>query len=289
MGQAEIKQETADIIDFNAAAAMPNETETDRQSLESILTLVHSRDIADPIRAAVEEALPEIWKAITDKIDSKINGSLPKDAKTALMIMAAQIATDRSSLAAKAITDGIIDNVKNASKIALEKASKAIQNAERPVIIFGSGIMAQSYNPLYAIMHSTDMPFMTTSKGVEKAVYEEPVCKSYFKNGYIGTVGDQTDVLRKSDCIILVGDNGEHHDYFKSFARDAAIVSFDTKSHTIKSRECNAVYNVICKDGDDIVDKLSRVYQPYDTRMNNAKWKKTLGQTSSRFSAAAIR
>lgn len=286
MGHPEHKQDSDNIISFNDAATAQD---VDKRSMESILTLVHSRDIADPIRAAVEEALPEIWQAITNKIDAKINGSLPRDAKTALIAMAQQIATDRSSIAAQAITDGIIDSVKNASKNAMANAQTAIQKAKRPVMIFGSNVLIETYNPLFAVMQRTDIPFMCTSKNVEKAVYETPVCKSYFPNGYIGIIGDKADILSKADCIILVGDNGEHRDYYTVIAPDASVVSFDTKEHAIRVRRSNDVFNVMCKDGNDVVNKLSNVYQPWETRMANAQWKKVLGKTSRHFPAHAIR
>lgn len=291
MGHAQEKpdeNEADTVIPFNAAAMDNSDDETDRQSVESILTLIHSRDIADPIRAAVDKALPRIRQAITEEINAAINGSISKEAKAALITMARQIATDRSPLAANAITEGIIDTVRNASKSALAKATDAVQQSARPVIVFGSGILTESHNPLYAVIHNTDIPFMCTSPGVEKAVYETPVCKGFFGDSYIGRVTDKADILRRADCVILIGDRGEHRDYCKSMAAGANIISFDIRDHTIRARNSHNVHTIIRKSGDDIVGKLSHMHLPYESRMAHVVWKKSIGKASIKFPAHVI-
>ncbi|WP_049982339.1 biosynthetic-type acetolactate synthase large subunit [Halorubrum sp. BV1] len=165
----------------------------------------------------------------------------------------------------------------NADPDAVEEAARAIEAAERPLCLFGGGVIkADASDAARTFARTYDIPVTTTMPGIGSFPEDEDLCLSWA--GMHGT-GYANMAITHTDCLIAVGTRFDDRltGGIDTFAPEAEVVHVDIDPAEI-SKNVHADYPLI-GDAGHVLDQLTAaVREAPDAsawREQCAEWKET--------------
>jgi len=165
----------------------------------------------------------------------------------------------------------------NADPDAVEKAARAIEEAERPLCLFGGGVIkADASDAARTFARTYEIPVTTTMPGIGSFPEDEDLCLSWA--GMHGT-GYANMAITHTDCLIAVGTRFDDRltGGIDTFAPEAEVVHVDIDPAEI-SKNVHADYPLI-GDAGHVLDQLTAaVREAPDAsawRDQCAEWKET--------------
>ena len=165
----------------------------------------------------------------------------------------------------------------NADADAVEAAARAIENAERPLCLFGGGVIkAEASQAARTFARTYGIPVTTTMPGIGSFPEDDVLCLSWA--GMHGT-GYANMAITHTDCLIAVGTRFDDRltGGIDTFAPEAEVVHIDIDPAEI-SKNVHADYPLI-GDAERALDQLTAaVREAPDAeawRERCAEWKET--------------
>ena len=165
----------------------------------------------------------------------------------------------------------------NADADAVEAAARAIEAAERPLCLFGGGVIkAEASDAARSFARTYGIPVTTTMPGIGSFPEDDDLCLSWA--GMHGT-GYANMAITHTDCLIAVGTRFDDRltGGIDTFAPEAEVVHVDIDPAEI-SKNVHADYPLI-GDADRVLDQLTAaVREAPDAeawRDRCAEWKET--------------
>ena len=165
----------------------------------------------------------------------------------------------------------------NADADAVEEAARAIEAAERPLCLFGGGVIkAEASDAARSFARTYGIPVTTTMPGIGSFPEDDDLCLSWA--GMHGT-GYANMAITHTDCLIAVGTRFDDRltGGIDTFAPEAEVVHVDIDPAEI-SKNVHADYPLI-GDADRVLDQLTAaVREAPDAeawRDRCAEWKET--------------
>ena len=165
----------------------------------------------------------------------------------------------------------------NADPDAVEEAARAIEAAERPLCLFGGGVIkAEATDAARSFARTYGVPVTTTMPGIGSFPEDDDLCLSWA--GMHGT-GYANMAITHTDCLIAVGTRFDDRltGGIDTFAPEAEVVHVDIDPAEI-SKNVHADYPLI-GDADRVLDQLiAAVREAPDAeawRERCAEWKET--------------
>ncbi len=154
-----------------------------------------------------------------------------------------------------------------ADSAAVDAAVAAIERAERPLCLFGGGVIkAEACEEARAFIHEYDIPAVTTMPGIGTVPEDDELCLSWA--GMHGT-GYANMAITHTDCLIAVGTRFDDRltGGIETFAPEAEVIHIDIDPAEI-SKNIHADYPLI----GDAATVLEQVHDAIETPPATREW-----------------